>query len=59
MSTLVKWNDRIISYDGKNVTFCDKSHEINERVEETVTAQVFVGRLLMHSTPKYFKLVRQ
>ena len=49
---------RILSYDGRNVTFWYKSHETNERVEETVTAQVFVGRLLMHITPKYFKMVR-
>jgi hypothetical protein len=49
---------RIISYDGKNVTFWYKSHETNERVEETVTAQVFIGKLLMHISPKYFKMVR-
>ena len=49
---------RIISYDGKNVTFWYKSHETNERVEETVTSQVFVGKLLMHIYPKYFKMVR-
>ncbi|MBU3099322.1 transposase [Clostridium sp. DSM 17811] len=38
---------RIHSYDGENVPFWYKSHENNERVEETVTAQVFIGRLLM------------
>lgn len=31
---------RILSYDGKNVTFWYKSHETNERVEETITALI-------------------
>ena len=49
---------KILSYDGENVTFWYKSHETNERVQETVTAHVFIGRLLMHIAPKYFKMVR-
>lgn len=49
---------KILSYDGENVTFWYKSHETNERVQETVTAHVFIGRLLMHISPKYFKMVR-
>ena len=36
---------RILSYDGKNVTFWYTSHETNDRVEETVTAQVYAGSI--------------
>ena len=49
---------KILSYDGENVTFWYKSYETNERVQETVAAHVFIGRLLMHIPPKYFKMVR-
>jgi len=37
---------KILSYHGENVTFWYSGHETNESVEETVTAQVFIGRLL-------------
>jgi len=49
---------RIISYDGKKVTFWYKSHETNEKVVETLEAEKFIGKLTMHIPPKYFKMVR-
>ncbi len=49
---------RIISYDGEKVTFWYKSHETNEKVVEVLEAERFIGKLLMHIPPKYFKMVR-
>lgn len=49
---------RILNYDGENVTFWYNDHETKQRVEETLKAEVFIGKLLMHIPPKYFKMAR-
>lgn len=49
---------RIIGYDGENVTFWYESHETKEKLEVTLTAEEFIGKVLMHIPPKYFKMVR-
>jgi hypothetical protein len=49
---------RITGYDGKNVTFWYESHETKKKVVETVTVEKFIGKLLIHIAPKYFKMVR-
>ena len=49
---------RITNYDGENVTFWYESHETKEKVIVTLTAEAFIGKLLMHIPPKYFKMVR-
>ena len=49
---------RITNYDGENVTFWYESHETKEKVVVILTAEAFIGKLLMHIPPKYFKMVR-
>lgn len=49
---------RIIRYDGKNVTFWYIDHKTKERVVQTLEADRFMGKLLMHIPPKYFKMAR-
>jgi hypothetical protein len=49
---------RITGYDGEKVTFWYESHETKEKVVETLTVEAFIGKLLMHIPPKYFKMVR-
>lgn len=49
---------RIKNYDGNNVTYSYERHENNQYVEETVTAEEFIGMLLMHVPDRQFKMVR-
>jgi hypothetical protein len=48
---------RIISYDGASVTYRYSDHR-NGEVTETVSAEVFVGRMVQHIMPKGFKRIR-
>jgi len=50
--------NRIISYDGTNVTFCYNDHKDNEYHEITVTAIEFIKILLRHLIPYNFKIIR-
>ena len=50
--------NRIISYDGINVTFCYNDHKDNEYHEITVTAIEFIKILLRHLIPHNFKIIR-
>lgn len=49
---------RIISYDGKQVTFWYEKHENKERVEVTLPVYEFIGLLIRHIADKGFKMVR-
>ena len=49
---------RIIKYDGEKVTFWYERHEDGKRVEETIEAKEFIGRLIRHIPEKQFKMVR-
>ena len=50
--------NRIINYDGNNVTYCYNSHVDNSYHEITVTATQFITILLMHLLPYNFKIIR-
>jgi hypothetical protein len=49
---------RIIKYDGKKVTFYYERHEDGKRVEETIDAIDFIGKLIRHIPEKGFKMIR-
>jgi len=49
---------RIDGYDGKNVTFHYKQHETDKPVSETISAEEFIKRLVVHIPPRYFNMVR-
>lgn len=49
---------RIISYDGSNVTYWYNDHKTKSRRVETVSAEVFIGRMVQHIMPKGFQRVR-
>ena len=49
---------RIDRYDGKNVTFHYKRHEDDSLVYETIPADNFIKRLVVHIPPKYFNMLR-
>ncbi len=49
---------RIISYDGKKVTFYYERHEDGERIEETVDAIEFIKKLIIHIPNEQFKTIR-
>lgn len=49
---------RIIKYDGEKVTFWYERHEDGKRIEETIEAKEFIGRLIRHIPEKQFKMVR-
>jgi hypothetical protein len=49
---------RIDHYDGKNVTFHYDRHDNGERVVETISAQDFIKRLVIHIPPAYFNMTR-
>jgi hypothetical protein len=49
---------RIIEYDGKEVKFWYEDHKTKQRIEETLTVEKFIGKLLMHIPPKHFKMAR-
>jgi len=49
---------RIDNYDGTNVTFHYNRHEDDLLITETVTAEEFILRLVVHVPPRYFNMVR-
>lgn len=50
--------NRILNYDGNNVTFCYNDHTDNSYHEVTVTASEFITILLRHLLPSNFKIIR-
>ena len=50
--------NRILNYDGNNVTFCYNDHKDNAYHEVTVTASQFITILLKHLLPNNFKIIR-
>lgn len=50
--------NRIINYDGKNVTFCFNAHEDESYHEVTVSACEFIMMILRHLIPFEFKTIR-
>lgn len=50
--------NRIIKYDGKNVTFWYNAHEDESYHEVTVTAFEFITMILRHLVPYQFKTIR-
>ena len=50
--------NRILSYDGKNVTFCYNAHEDDSYHEVTVSADEFISMILRHIIPTQFKTIR-
>ena len=50
--------NRIINYDGENVTYCYNAHEDESYHEVTVTAKDFIMMLLRHLIPSQFKIIR-
>lgn len=50
--------NRILNYDGTNVTFCYNAHEDDSYHEVTVSAVDFIKILLRHLLPANFKSIR-
>lgn len=50
--------NRIINYDGNNVTFCYNAHEDNSYHEVTCTAFEFIDMLLRHLIPQNYRTIR-
>lgn len=50
--------NRIINYDGENVTFGYNAHEDDSYHEVTVTAEKFIKLLIRHLVPYEFKTIR-
>lgn len=50
--------NRIINYDGENVTFCYNDHKDEEYHEITLSAKEFIMTLLRHLIPTNFKIIR-
>lgn len=50
--------NRILNYDGENVTFCYNDHKDNSYHEVTVSAHEFIAILLRHLIPENFKIIR-
>ncbi len=50
--------NRIINYDGANVTFSYTDHKDNLYHETTVTAFEFISMVLRHLIPSQFKIIR-
>ena len=50
--------NRILKYDGENVTFCYYDHKDNPYHERTVTANEFMAILLRHLIPENFKIIK-
>lgn len=50
--------NRIINYDGVNVTFSYTDHKDNSYHEITVTASEFIFMILKHLIPEQFKIIR-
>jgi hypothetical protein len=51
-------SSRITNYDGKNVTFHYNRHEDDKKIEETIPANEFIERVVIHIPPKYFNMIR-
>jgi len=49
---------RITGYDGQMVSFWYQRHEDGKRVDETIPAQEFMERLIIHIQEKYFHTLR-
>lgn len=49
---------RIMSYDGKKVTFYYESHEDGKKIEETIDAIEFIKKLIIHIPEEQFKMIR-
>ena len=49
---------RIDNYDGMNVTFHYNRHEDGKLISETITAEEFIKRIVVHIPPKGFHMVR-
>ena len=50
--------NRIINYDGQNVTFCYNAHEDGMYHEITLSAEEFITIILNHLIPSQFKIIR-
>lgn len=50
--------NRIVNYDGRNVTFSFIAHEDNKYHEVTVSAKNFILMLTRHIVPPQFKIIR-
>lgn len=50
--------NRIVNYDGKNVTFSYIDHKDNLYHEITVSAQEFIFMILRHLIPSQYKIIR-
>ncbi len=50
--------NRILSYDGENVTFCYNAHEDDSYHEVTVSSEEFISLILRHVIPNQFKTIR-
>jgi hypothetical protein len=49
---------RIDRYDGERVTYHYRSHRTDRMEHETVTVDMFIGRMVQHVMPKGFKRIR-
>jgi len=50
--------NRIVNYDGENVTFCYNAHEDGKYHEKTVSAIDFIKLIIKHLVPEQFKIIR-
>ena len=50
--------NRILNYDGNNVTFCFNAHEDGQYHEVTISALKFIELLVNHIIPSNFKIIR-
>lgn len=50
--------NRIINYDGTNVTFCYNDHKDNSYHEITIPATEFIMMILRHLIPSQYKIIR-
>ena len=50
--------NRIINYDGNNVTFCYIDHKDDKYYEKTLSAEDFIIMLIKHLIPYQFKIIR-
>jgi hypothetical protein len=49
---------RIMKYDGESVTYKYQDHKTGKEKVDTVTSEVFVGRMVQHILPKGFQRIR-
>ncbi len=50
--------NRILNYDGNQVTFCYNAHEDGQYHEITIPAEEFILLILNHIIPEQFKIIR-